>query len=80
MKDVPDGEMDEGFWSCNIDNRGRLIRFLISLLCLLVTAWVWWAHENAFIASGLLAFSLVGFFEAFRGWCVLRAFGLRTPF
>ena len=80
MKDVPGGDKEEGFWTCNINSRGRIVRLLMSVVFLGAAAGCWWGFQSAFLASGLLAFGLVGLFEAFRGWCILRAFGLRTPF
>jgi len=69
----------EGFWSCNIDRRGRLIRLCSGLLCLGGAAWLWWSVENAaFWAMGLLAMGVVAAFEGIRGWCILRAFGMKT--
>ena len=79
MKNVPGKQMSEAFWSCNINRRGRVVRLLTSLVFFAAAAWFWWSRENAFLASGLLAFGLVGLFEALRGWCLLRAFGLNTP-
>ena len=72
--------MSDSFWSCNINGRGRVIRFLMSLVFFGASAWLWWSLENAFLASGLMAFGVLALFEALRGWCVLRAFGLRTPY
>ena len=70
----------EGFWTCNIDRRGRLIRLMIGLLCLGASAWLWWGFTNAFWSTGLLAMGLVSVFESIRGWCVMRALGAQTPF
>lgn len=80
MSDVTEHkEMTEGFWTCNIDRKGRAIRLLAGLLFLACAAWLWWGPQNAFLASGLLALGLVAVFEGLRGWCVIRAFGGRTP-
>lgn len=79
MTDEPK-DVKDGFWSCNIDNRGRLIRGIIGLLCLAGAAILWWGADSVFWSMGLLAFGLVAVFESLRGWCVARAFGLRTPF
>lgn len=67
--------------SCNIDRKGRLIRFFLgglSLVCAVILwlavggPWVW----GAVMLAALGAFTL---YEAARGWCALRAMGIRTP-
>lgn len=73
-----DGTRDS-FWTCNIDRKGRLIRFSVGIAFLIAAAWLWWGLENAFLATGLLALGLVSVFEGLRGWCVVRALGGRTP-
>ncbi len=62
--------------SPNIDNKGRLVRGLIALALLVgagfgftVAAWL----GGVLLVSG--AFVL---FESLRGWCALRACGIRT--
>ena len=71
--------MSDTFWTCNIDRRGRIIRLLAGLACLGGAAWCWWGASSAFWASGLLALGVVAVFEALRGWCVARAFGMKIP-
>jgi len=66
----------KSFMARNIDNRGRLIRG-ISALALLVGAGFgftvsWW------LGGLLLASALFVAFEALRGWCALRACGIKT--
>ena len=72
---------------CNIDARGKMVRLIGGLLCLVLAAvlailavagaihtpWVWLAVAAAG-AGG--AFQV---FEARAGWCALRAMGWRTP-
>jgi hypothetical protein len=60
----------------NIDGRGRLVRGVIALALLvgagfgfLVSVW---------LGLGLLASGVFVAFEALRGWCALRACGIRT--
>ena len=60
----------------NIDNRGRLVRG-IGALALLVGAGFgftvsWW------LGGLLLASAVFVAFEALRGWCALRACGIKT--
>ncbi|MBI1369893.1 MAG: hypothetical protein GC162_14710 [Planctomycetes bacterium] len=72
---------------CNIDQRGRKVRFAWGLLMcagavalavcgylgVVAGAWVW-------IVVGLLAAAgLFGFYEARKGWCAVRAMGFKTP-
>ena len=73
-------DVDDSFWSCNISLRGRLLRGLIGLLCLGAAAYLWWGLDSVFWSLGLLVFGSLALFESLRGWCVARAFGLRTPF
>lgn len=71
--------MKREFWSCNIDRKGRWLRLGAGLACLGAAAAMWWGLGSAFWASGFLAFGLVSCFEALRGWCIVRAFGFKTP-
>ncbi len=64
------------FMARNIDNRGRLVRG-IGALALLVGAGFgfavsWW------LGGVLLASAVFVAFEALRGWCALRACGIKT--
>lgn len=62
----------------NIDGRGRLIRGILGLLLLgtgVVLAWRLepkWPSVILFVSAGFVLF------EALRGWCVMRACGVRT--
>jgi hypothetical protein len=65
-------------FSPNISNQGRLIRGVIALLLFLAAGF-------GFTTSPWLGLALVasgGFvlFEALRGWCALRACGIKTRF
>jgi hypothetical protein len=67
-----------GFFSRNIETKGRIFR-AASGVCLLVAgvfmAWhIWW------VSVILLATAAFVLFEAFRGWCFLRACGIKTKF
>ncbi len=71
----------------NIDAKGRAVRLVwggrlmvLSLLLgvlavagILLGWWVW-ALAGVFLTGGAFAR-----FEARRGWCILRAMGIRTP-
>ena len=72
---------------CNIDARGKAVRLMWGMLCVLLAAatvvlirlgtiggtWAWIA------AGGLLASGLFAIFEARKGWCGMRAMGCKTP-
>jgi len=64
------------FFLTNIDRRGRLARAVLGAILVIVgvfLAWVaWWACFILLVAGG---FTL---FEAARGWCLLRACGIKT--
>ena len=60
----------------NIDGRGRVMRGAITLV--FVISAIWSLSYSRWLA--LLLFVSAGFtaFEALRGWCVLRACGIKT--
>jgi hypothetical protein len=59
----------------NIDNKGRAARATIGLGLLLGA----WALRNVpWFAIPLLLGAAFTFFEALRGWCALRACGVKT--
>ena len=60
----------------NIDNQGRLVRGL-GALALLVGAGFGFII-SAWLGGAVLAAGLFVAFEALRGWCALRACGIRT--
>lgn len=64
------------FFARNIDNKGRLARAISGALLLIggvvAVSFLWWLGL-ILLASG--AFVL---FEAMRGWCVMRACGIKT--
>ena len=71
--------------TCNIDQRGRKVRFVSDILfdgcgaALLV--WGVLTAGVGLIMAGV-ALSVVGgfmIFEAARGWCALRAMDIKTP-
>jgi hypothetical protein len=66
------------FLSPNLERTGRIVRAVLGSLCLVggvaVGFWNLWAGL-ALIGSG--AFML---FEALRGWCVMRACGIKTRY
>jgi asparagine N-glycosylation enzyme membrane subunit Stt3 len=60
----------------NIDNRGRLVRGVMGALLLagglFAVFSIWW------LGLILLASAAFVLFEAIRGWCGLRACGIKT--
>ena len=64
------------FFASNIDRRGRLARAALGGVLVIVgigLTWLaWWAGVILLVAGG---FTL---FEAARGWCLLRACGIKT--
>jgi hypothetical protein len=70
---------------CNIDQRGRRVRLIMGLGLALaaVPLFVWWAPgrgPTAWVVSGcVLLAGLFGVFEAWHGWCALRALRIKVP-
>jgi hypothetical protein len=64
------------FLSRNIAVRGRVWRGLIALV-LFIGSLVVWRHVRWFAFLLLISAVFVGF-EALRGWCALRACGIKT--
>ena len=72
--------------TCNIDSRGKALRLVMGTIFLLdgltlLFLWAWrtgshagWITSIAMILGG--AFMI---FEARKGWCALRAMGMKTP-
>jgi len=64
------------FLSRNIDNRGRLVRGFLALALLIGAAFAF--NVSAWFGTALLAGGVFAAFEALRGWCFLRACGIKT--
>ena len=66
------------FFDPNIDRTGRVIRASLGSLCFLggiaICFWNIWA------GVGLIGSGVFMLFEAFRGWCVMRACGVKTKY
>lgn len=67
-------------WTCNISWKGRIIRFLLGLIFLAAGIFLIVAKDSAFWGMGLCAFGAFGMFEGLKGWCAMRALGVKTPF
>lgn len=71
--------------TCNIDARGRRARFVWGVLMLVAALFVgvgawrhggwWWVWTTLLIGMGAF-----GLFEARKGWCAVRAMGIKTKF
>jgi hypothetical protein len=64
------------FFAPNIGTSGRIARGLCGFLAL-VAAWFYREHIAGCVALVLSGVFML--FEAFRGWCLARACGLKTP-
>ena len=66
------------FFDSNIGQTGRILRgisgiLLLAAAILVLLKWhIWWAALILGVSGA------VGLFEAFRGWCFLRACGIKT--
>jgi hypothetical protein len=71
---------------CNIDSRGKVARLITGCLTLMIgvavtvaaaMSWIigWWIWLLGVL---LLAFGAFQIFEAWAGWCVVRAMGFKT--
>ncbi len=66
------------FFATNIDGRGRLIRGLLGVA--LVVSGVVLCSYHLWAAIALIISGGFCLFEAVRGWCVMRACGVKTRF
>ena len=73
---VHDKALMRKFFSPNIDARGRLARGITAML-LLLAAIILIPHMRRMALVLALAGMFV-LFEAWRGWCALRACGIKT--
>ena len=64
------------FFSRNIDSRGRLVRGIGGVL--LVLSGIAVCSHNTWGGVGLILSGGFMLLEAVRGWCILRACGIRT--
>jgi hypothetical protein len=66
------------FFQPNLDRKGRIARIVFPLACivagLVCLRFAWW------VCALLVALGLFAFFEAGRGWCLMRACGIKTRF
>jgi hypothetical protein len=65
---------------CNIDSKGRWLRGINALLLIGAAVLSWWMKWPLWIAIALGAIGLFCGYEALKGWCVLRACGIKTRY
>ena len=65
-----------GFFNRNISFHGRMARGIVGAVLLI--AGIIMADFELWVCLPLVALGLFCIFEAIRGWCLLRACGLRT--
>jgi hypothetical protein len=63
-------------FSRNIDNKGRLIRGLGALALLVGAGFL--LSVSVWLGIALMSSGVFVAFEALRGWCALRACGIKT--
>ena len=64
------------FFPRNIDKKGRLVRGLIALALFIGAGFSF--EVSVWLSLALLASGIFVVFEALRGWCALRACGIKT--
>jgi hypothetical protein len=65
-------------FATNIENKGRLFRAAGASVIGIAAVALWWSSRAAAVCLALAASFLA--FEAARGWCALRACGVKTKF
>ncbi|HZF01936.1 MAG TPA: YgaP-like transmembrane domain [Methylomirabilota bacterium] len=68
------------FFRPNLDRHGRMARGVMGALCLVAGIIV--AGDDYSLWGGLVlvAAGLFAIFESIRGWCLVRACGIKTKF
>lgn len=64
------------FFSRNLDNRGRLVRAIFGISLMIGGLLV--SDEGRWLCFALVASGGFVLYEAARGWCLMRACGIRT--
>ena len=64
------------FFAKNIDRRGRIVRAVWGAA--LIVAGLLLRQRSGWACLALLAFGVFALYEAGRGWCVMRACGIKT--
>jgi len=66
------------FFAPNISNQGRLMRGITALI--LIIGAVFGLRVSIWLTVGLGVSGVFVLFEALRGWCALRACGIKTKY
>jgi hypothetical protein len=66
------------FFKPNLDRHGRIARGVIGTVCLVAGIIV--AGDYSLWGLILVAAGLFAIFESLRGWCLVRACGIKTKF
>ena len=74
-------------FECNIDARGKAVRFKLGMLGLLTGVFLAISllvvgagpYARLILPLGAIVGGAFALFEARTGWCVVRAMGFRTP-
>jgi hypothetical protein len=64
------------FFSPNIDRAGRIVRGALSLCSFIGATFAF--GDSAWLGVVLAVFGVFTLFEALRGWCAVRACGIKT--
>jgi hypothetical protein len=64
------------FFSKNIDWRGRLVRAVWGAVLIVAGVLLW--ERSRWACLALVVFGVFALYEAARGWCVMRACGIKT--
>ena len=66
------------FFAKNIDRRGRIVRAIWGVALIVAGLLLW--ERSQWLCLLLVGFGVFAFYEAGRGWCLLRACGIKTKF
>jgi len=67
------------FFARNLDGQGRLARGIAASILLVAGVLIWGGEPwRLWTGIGLLASGVFVMFEALRGWCIMRACGIKT--
>jgi len=64
------------FFARNIDRRGRIVRAIWGTSLIIAGLLLW--GRNGWICLALVGFGVFALYEAARGWCLMRACGIKT--
>ena len=73
--------------ACNIDAKGRVVRFLTGILAILagfilailIAQGTLSSEAYGLVVAGSIVGGAFAMWEAREGWCLVRALGIKTP-